>query len=219
MLQFLRDVFCWRQGIFLLSLSFFQRCFVEITEGGQTGLSSLLSLNKTNYFLLSSDQFCSIQTWATAMGEAGSFVLTFFKVSLSNPFTPSRTPLMVFSVLISSLPGSTTFSTVSVGFSESLLNPVIPEQWRQINIMFHLSVCLTVCTCHNVLMVLLLFDIIRWREDILLLGFGWLQTALSQNFTFQLISNLGKIFSRGGHGWCHWAVVFPLKCTIIVKCW
>ena len=76
------------------------------------------------------------------MGEAGSFVLTFFSFSLSNPLTPSRTPLMVFSVLISSFPGSTTFSTVSVGFRFSLLNPVIPAG-RQHNVIQ--PGCLSVC--------------------------------------------------------------------------
>ena len=37
---------------------------------------------------------------------------------------------MVFSVLISSEPGNTTFSTVSVGFKDSFLNPEIPR-WNE----------------------------------------------------------------------------------------
>ena len=48
--------------------------------------------------------------------------------SFTVPILTWRTPWIVFSVLMSSSPGRTTFSFVSVGFRESDLNPAIPEK-------------------------------------------------------------------------------------------
>ena len=109
-------------------------CAIASDEGRGffSAVSAFLRVALSNSLTLVRLESLASSTWRMEEGEAGSLVLT---VLNSTPCsTPCNRPCMVFSVWISSAPGSTNFSFVSVGFKLSHLNASIPGTEEILNV-------------------------------------------------------------------------------------
>ena len=122
-LQLLRNSLAWRQWVFLQGLCLLQVWLVKLRDSLEGGVSGKLSLQDGGWrgwlpcsYIL---QTVLCKTFNTLQKGIIKEEVKIFLHTWSIPW-------IVFSALISSLPGNTTFSFVSVGFKELEVNPSIP---------------------------------------------------------------------------------------------